>query len=204
MYPIIIPQIWWFKQLQSNLYLLAKPYRLHIPFRELFNPSLRRRLARNECWRHEHVIVLSPPDTGLDGCLDPMPVMFRINIDWYNPIPRSFLKNHGEWSQIWVNPVLNHGFRGVFSNFNMNGEGIKWAGRKCQLAKLELNLTYCIFTDWAVGKNGGFAHKNMGLDNQHQVFVRSGDGCHVWPTLEECKQPKEHLSSQNMQEWDPA
>ena len=61
----------------------------------------------------------------------------------------------------------------------MNGEGIKWAGRKCQLAKLELNLTYCIFTDWAVGKNGGFAHKNMGLDNQHQVFVRSGDGCHV-------------------------
>lgn len=96
MYPIIIPQIWWFKQLQSNLYLLAKPYRLHIPFRELFNPSLRRRLARNECWRHEHVIVLSPPDTGLDGCLDPMPVMFRINIDWYNPIPRSFLKNHGE------------------------------------------------------------------------------------------------------------
>ena len=100
MYPIIIPQIWWFKQLQSNLYLLAKPYRLHIPFRELFNPSLRRRLARNECWRHEHVIVLSPPDTGLDGCLDPMPVMFRINIDWYNPIPRSFLKNHGEWSRM--------------------------------------------------------------------------------------------------------
>jgi hypothetical protein len=68
----------------------------------------------------------------------------------------------------------------------MNGEGMKWAGRKCQLAKLELNLTYCIFTDWAVGKNGGFAHKNMGL-----------------PTLEECKQPKEHSSSQNMQEWDP-
>ena len=63
--------------------------------------------------------------------------------------------------------------------FNMKGEGIKWAGRKCLLEKLKLKPEALHSQRLDCRENWWVRSQKCGLDNQHQVFVGSGAGCHV-------------------------